>query len=96
VKTVDLTKKSHIGLTLNFAYRSKTKATFEQKTIATEKTNFPKFPNPMADQDKITKEEILRLERKCLEKIASEELYQLRNDAKMRACTSSKTYDEFK
>ncbi|XP_055551273.1 uncharacterized protein LOC129733774 [Wyeomyia smithii] len=40
--------------------------------------------------------DIKRLENQCLERLQSDELYQLRNDAKLRAVYSSKNYDEFK
>jgi hypothetical protein len=50
----------------------------------------------MVDNVKITKEEILQLQQKCLENVGSEVLYACRNDAKLRACVSSKTYEEFK
>lgn len=44
----------------------------------------------------ITKEEILRLQETCMEKVKEEQLYKLRNEAKLRASTTSQTYEEFK
>ncbi|XP_053681971.1 uncharacterized protein LOC128732695 [Sabethes cyaneus] len=40
--------------------------------------------------------DIKKLEYQCLEKVQGDELYQLRNDAKLRAVYTSKNYDEFK
>lgn len=48
------------------------------------------------DNPKITMEELLRLKDECLTKIRAEELYQVRNDAKLRAVYTSQSYDEFK
>ncbi|XP_058811614.1 uncharacterized protein LOC131676545 [Topomyia yanbarensis] len=44
----------------------------------------------------ISTSDIKRLEAQCLENIKYDELYQLRNDAKLRAVYTSKNYDEFK
>ncbi|EDS27434.1 conserved hypothetical protein [Culex quinquefasciatus] len=44
----------------------------------------------------ISAADIKRLEAQCLEQIQGDELYHLRNDAKLRAVYSSKNYDEFK
>lgn len=44
----------------------------------------------------ITKEEILRLQETCMENVKAEQLYKLRNEAKLRASTTSQTYEEFK
>ncbi|XP_058449105.1 uncharacterized protein LOC131429069 [Malaya genurostris] len=44
----------------------------------------------------ISNSDIKKLEASCLENIKGDELYQLRNDAKLRAVTNSKNYDEFK
>lgn len=46
--------------------------------------------------DQITVQEIQKLTETCLSNIKSDELYRLRNDAKLRAVNSSKSYDEFK
>ncbi|XP_019545619.2 coiled-coil domain-containing protein 103 [Aedes albopictus] len=40
--------------------------------------------------------DIKKLEAECLEKIQGDELYQLRNDAKLRAVYAAKNYDEFR
>ncbi|XP_058178272.1 uncharacterized protein LOC131294244 [Anopheles ziemanni] len=44
----------------------------------------------------ITRNDILELERRCLEQIREDVLYTVRNDAKLRAALSSKTYEDFK
>lgn len=44
----------------------------------------------------VTVAEIKKLEAECLQKIQGDELYQLRNDAKLRAVYAAKNYDEFK
>ncbi|XP_035785628.1 coiled-coil domain-containing protein 103 [Anopheles aquasalis] len=44
----------------------------------------------------ITREDIVALEERCLEQIREDNLYSLRNDAKLRAVLSSKNYEEFK
>ncbi|XP_065073331.1 uncharacterized protein LOC135697504 [Ochlerotatus camptorhynchus] len=44
----------------------------------------------------LTVAEIKKLEAECLQKIQGDELYQLRNDAKLRAVYAAKNYDEFK
>lgn len=46
--------------------------------------------------DKITVQELKQLEQNCLKGIKSDHLYQIRNDAKLRAVNTSKNYDEFK
>lgn len=46
--------------------------------------------------NKITSDEIKRLTEQCLLHIQSDELYRVRNDAKLRAVNSCKSYDEFK
>ncbi|BFG05207.1 coiled-coil domain-containing protein 103 [Drosophila madeirensis] len=48
------------------------------------------------DDFKITQEELLRLRESCLQGIRESELYQLRNDAKLRAVYSTQSYEEFK
>nr|XP_036668889.1 coiled-coil domain-containing protein 103 isoform X1 [Drosophila suzukii] len=45
---------------------------------------------------KITSEELVRLRENCLQCIRDGELYELRNDAKLRAVYSTQTYEEFK
>lgn len=51
----------------------------------------------MSNNDlKLTIEEILLLQEKCMELIRSEELYAIRNSAKLRAVVSTQNYDEFK
>jgi len=45
---------------------------------------------------KITSEELIRLRESCLQCIRDGELYELRNDAKLRAVYSTQTYEEFK
>ncbi|XP_050076021.1 coiled-coil domain-containing protein 103 [Anopheles maculipalpis] len=44
----------------------------------------------------ITRGDILALEVRCLEQIREDTLYEIRNDAKLRAVLTSKNYDEFK
>lgn len=46
--------------------------------------------------DKITKKEIKQLSEDCLKRIKSNELYQIRNDAKLRLENNTKCYEEFK
>lgn len=46
--------------------------------------------------DKITVQEIKKLMEECLNKIKSDDLYRVRNDAKLRAVNTTKSYDEFK
>ncbi|CAD7012598.1 unnamed protein product [Ceratitis capitata] len=46
--------------------------------------------------DKITPEELLKLRANCMERLRAAELYELRNDAKLRAVNSTQTYEEFK
>ena len=50
----------------------------------------------LLDMDKITETEIKQLTEECLVKIKSADLYQIRNDAKLRAVNSTKSYEEFK
>lgn len=40
--------------------------------------------------------DIQRVQAYCCENVKTEELYNLQNDAKLRAVTSTKTYEEFK
>lgn len=54
-----------------------------------------KYPSGL-NKDKITINDINRLQELCLQSIKNDELYELRNDAKLRAVYSSKSYDEFK
>ncbi len=44
----------------------------------------------------ITSSDISRLQEIFYEHVQMEELYKVRNDAKLRAVLSTKTYDEFK
>lgn len=46
--------------------------------------------------DKITEKEIKNLTKECLIKIKSDDLYRIRNDAKLRAVKNTKCYEEFK
>ena len=46
--------------------------------------------------NKITEKEIKQLTVECLKKIKSDHLYQVRNDAKLRAVNNTKCYEEFK
>ncbi|EDX15515.1 coiled-coil domain-containing protein 103 [Drosophila simulans] len=48
------------------------------------------------DNWKITAEEIIRLRESCLQCIRNGELYELRNDAKLRAVYNTQSYEEFK
>lgn len=48
------------------------------------------------DKTQLTINDILLVEKFCYAKIKAEELYYLQNDAKLRAVTSTKTYEEFK
>ncbi|XP_054740292.1 coiled-coil domain-containing protein 103 [Anastrepha obliqua] len=50
----------------------------------------------MSQIDKITPEELLRLRADCLERLHESKLYELRNDAKLRAVNTTQTYDEFR
>lgn len=45
---------------------------------------------------KITIEDLKRLQKTCLERIRKDQLYNIRNDAKLRAVYTSQSYDEFK
>lgn len=45
---------------------------------------------------KITTEELLQLREQCLQSLRNDELYYLRNDAKLRAVTNTQSYEEFK
>lgn len=44
----------------------------------------------------VTEEDLTQLEQKCLEDLKKEEIYYLRNDAKLKAVTTTSSYDEFK
>lgn len=46
--------------------------------------------------DKITISDILRIEKLCHENVQADDLYSVRNDAKLRAVGSTKNYEEFK
>lgn len=48
------------------------------------------------DKNKLTVNDILRVQEYCFANVKNEELYYLQNDAKLRAVTTSKTYEEFK
>jgi Dynein attachment factor N-terminus len=48
------------------------------------------------EMDKISEKEIKQLAEECFNKIKSDHLYQVRNDAKLRAVNNTKSYDEFK
>ncbi|XP_064537798.1 coiled-coil domain-containing protein 103 [Drosophila montana] len=50
----------------------------------------------MSDPFAITSEELQRLRDICLEQLRQDELHKLRNDAKLRAVTSTESYEEFK
>uniref|UniRef100_A0A336M0F3 CSON009241 protein n=1 Tax=Culicoides sonorensis TaxID=179676 RepID=A0A336M0F3_CULSO len=45
---------------------------------------------------RISINELNNLQSTCLNKIHQDQLYDIRNSAKIRACTTTKTYDEFK
>lgn len=45
---------------------------------------------------KITEKEIKHLTVECLKQIKSDDLYRIRNDAKLRAVNNTKSYEEFK
>ncbi|KAG5671945.1 hypothetical protein PVAND_002113 [Polypedilum vanderplanki] len=45
---------------------------------------------------RITEKEIQQLSATCLSQIKSDDLYRLRNDAKLRAVNTTKSYEEFK
>ncbi|XP_036333649.1 coiled-coil domain-containing protein 103 [Rhagoletis pomonella] len=45
---------------------------------------------------KITPEELLKLRDDCMERLREAKIYELRNDAKLRAVNTTETYDEFK
>lgn len=45
---------------------------------------------------KLTIEDILRVEKYCFAQFEAERVYDLRNQAKVRAVLSTKSYDEFK
>lgn len=44
----------------------------------------------------ITISDILRIEKLCHENVEADDLYSIRNDAKLRAVGSTKSYEEFK
>uniref|UniRef100_A0AAG5D102 Dynein attachment factor N-terminal domain-containing protein n=1 Tax=Anopheles atroparvus TaxID=41427 RepID=A0AAG5D102_ANOAO len=46
--------------------------------------------------EKISRDDIVALERRCLEQIQEDVLYAVRNDAKLRAVATTKNYEEFK
>lgn len=48
------------------------------------------------NKNPLTVDDILRVQQFCLQNVRSGELYDLQNDAKLRAVTSSTTYEEFK
>lgn len=48
------------------------------------------------DNNKITIDEIIRLQKYCIENVQKDEIYNIRNDAKLRAVYTSQSYDEFK
>jgi len=50
----------------------------------------------MSNPSEITSEELLRLRDLCLQRLRDDELYYLRNDAKLRAVTNTQSYEEFK
>lgn len=51
---------------------------------------------PKTMNNKITEQEIKHLAMDCLKKIKSDDLYKIRNDAKLRVVNSTKSYNEFK
>ncbi|XP_030387703.1 coiled-coil domain-containing protein 103 [Scaptodrosophila lebanonensis] len=50
----------------------------------------------MDDLAMVTAKELLMLRESCMQSIREGELYQLRNDAKLRAVNTTQSYDEFK
>lgn len=46
--------------------------------------------------DKISCQELKKLTSNCLNQVQHAELYKVRNDAKLRAVNSCRSYDEFK
>lgn len=46
--------------------------------------------------ERLTLSELNSLQGNCLQKVQQDELYKVRNDAKLRAVTSVSSYDEFK
>lgn len=48
------------------------------------------------NKTKLTVDDILMVEKYCYELVREENLYDLQNDAKLRAVISTKSYDEFK
>lgn len=52
--------------------------------------------SPSPQIDKITPEELMNLGTECMERLREAKLYELRNDAKLRAVNTTQTYDEFK
>lgn len=52
--------------------------------------------SPSPQIDKITPEELMNLGTECIERLREAKLYELRNDAKLRAVNTTQTYDEFK
>lgn len=49
-----------------------------------------------ANIPKITEKEIEHLLQSCLNQIDADQLYEIRNEAKLRAVYSTQSYDEFK
>lgn len=47
-------------------------------------------------KDRVTVSDIFRIEDMCYAQIEQNDLYNIRNDAKLRAVYSSRSYDEFK
>lgn len=48
------------------------------------------------NKNQLTTNDILIVQNYCFDKVKADDLYDLRNDAKLRAVTSTKTYEEFK
>lgn len=44
----------------------------------------------------VTASDILQIEKLCYENVRKDDLYSIRNDAKLRAIYSSTSYDEFR
>lgn len=47
-------------------------------------------------KDRITVSDIARIEDMCYAQVAQDDLYTVRNDAKLRAVYTSRSYEEFK
>ena len=54
------------------------------------------YKAPTVDNNLITVNDITQLTAYCLLNIHNEEVYYLRNDAKLRAVNTSKSYEEFR